>query len=178
MPVSLKRRTVLKLGSGVAVVAAGGTLLHRALKPGYTPLSDHARDTVVSVIDLLIPGDEHAPSALDLAIHEEILPVLDVRTSLRHLTREAITWLDSQAIAGGDKDFISASREIRETILVRAEQSQADSVAAKFFAQMRTMSFEYYYSRAETWTSLCYPGPPQPKGFMDYAEPPGGCDFS
>lgn len=41
-----------------------------------------------------------------------------------------------------------------------------------FFHQFRTLVIRFYYGDPEVWKKLSYDGPPQPRGFMDYSEPP------
>ncbi len=41
-----------------------------------------------------------------------------------------------------------------------------------FFHQFRTLVIKFYYGDPEVWKKLSYDGPPQPRGFMDYSEPP------
>jgi len=41
-----------------------------------------------------------------------------------------------------------------------------------FFQQFRTLVIKFYYGDPAVWKKLSYDGPPQPRGFMDYSEPP------
>lgn len=41
-----------------------------------------------------------------------------------------------------------------------------------FFRQFKYLVFRLYFSDPTIWKKLAYSGPPQPKGFMDYASPP------
>jgi hypothetical protein len=41
-----------------------------------------------------------------------------------------------------------------------------------FYNNFRNLIFRLYYSDPVAWKKLSYAGPPQPKGFMDYSEPP------
>lgn len=41
-----------------------------------------------------------------------------------------------------------------------------------FFNQFRYLIVRLYYSDPKVWNKLSYNGPPQPKGFMNYSEPP------
>ena len=41
-----------------------------------------------------------------------------------------------------------------------------------FFKQFRETIINLYYTHPEVWKKLSYNGPPQPRGFMDYASPP------
>lgn len=41
-----------------------------------------------------------------------------------------------------------------------------------FFNQFRTLVIKFYYGDPAVWKKLAYDGPPQPRGFMDYSEPP------
>jgi len=41
-----------------------------------------------------------------------------------------------------------------------------------FFYNFRKLVIQFYYSDPQVWKKLSYNGPPQPNGFMDYAEAP------
>jgi hypothetical protein len=41
-----------------------------------------------------------------------------------------------------------------------------------FFSSFRKLMVQFYYSDPKVWKKLSYDGPPQPRGFMDYSEPP------
>jgi len=41
-----------------------------------------------------------------------------------------------------------------------------------FYTKFRTLIVKFYYSHPQVWKKLAYDGPPQPRGFMDYAKPP------
>ena len=41
-----------------------------------------------------------------------------------------------------------------------------------FFESFRRVVVQFYYSDPKVWKKLSYDGPPQPRGFMDYTEPP------
>jgi hypothetical protein len=41
-----------------------------------------------------------------------------------------------------------------------------------FFENFRKVVVQFYYSDPKVWKKLSYDGPPQPRGFMDYPEPP------
>jgi hypothetical protein len=41
-----------------------------------------------------------------------------------------------------------------------------------FFINFKKLVVEFYYSDPKVWKRLSYNGPPQPNGFMNYAEPP------
>lgn len=41
-----------------------------------------------------------------------------------------------------------------------------------FFVSFKKMVAQFYYTDPKVWKTLSYDGPPQPRGFMDYSEPP------
>ena len=55
-----------------------------------------------------------------------------------------------------------------------ASTAPSGSTPKRFFDHVRSAAFTEYYARPETWASLGYKGPPQPLGFMDFTQPPGG----
>ncbi len=41
-----------------------------------------------------------------------------------------------------------------------------------FFTSFKKLVVQFYYTDPNIWKTLSYDGPPQPRGFMDYSEPP------
>jgi len=41
-----------------------------------------------------------------------------------------------------------------------------------FFVSFKKLVVQFYYTDPKVWKTLSYDGPPQPRGFMDYSEPP------
>nr|NIQ92988.1 gluconate 2-dehydrogenase subunit 3 family protein [Desulfuromonadales bacterium] len=60
----------------------------------------------------------------------------------------------------------------RVAVVQKMEGDRSDLRVQVFFETARIAAFEHYYAQPEAWTALGYHGPPQPHGFLDYAEPP------
>lgn len=74
--------------------------------------------------------------------------------------------------ARAGRGFAALDEPGREAVVARAAEAPEGSDPRRFFEQTRIVAFFYYYSDAASWPALGYDGPPQPAGFMDYAEPP------
>jgi hypothetical protein len=144
----LSRRELLRALLGLATYLPTSFLLAAAGEPTTRKFSLSA---LGPFLDTLLPEDE-SPSATQLGVHR---------------------WLDQQAMALGAGDFASLQPEQREAIAGRAEQSAPRTLPSAFFRGVRAVAFESYYAHPESWPSLGFAGPPQPRGFMDYAGPPG-----
>jgi hypothetical protein len=84
-----------------------------------------------------------------------------------------LEWLNKQARAGYGRDFPLLDEGSREEVVRQAEAAGYDTLPRVFFERTRADAFFHYYGRPESWRGMAhYRGPPQPLGFMDYAQPP------
>lgn len=125
-------------------------------------------------IETLLPADEVSPGATELGVAERIVGKALGKPDYLKLLRAGCRWLDRQAQARGKLAYAELDVTGRESIVRVAEQSREKSVPLAFFVYTRNDAFGFYYTQPETWGMLGYPGPPQPRGFMDYTRPPAG----
>jgi len=125
-------------------------------------------------VETLLPADEESPGATELGVAERIMGKALGKPDYLKLVRAGCLWLDRQAQALGKLAYAELEVTGRESIVRVAEQSKAKSVPYAFFVYTRDDAFGFYYTQPETWGMLDYPGPPQPRGFMDYTRPPAG----
>jgi hypothetical protein len=122
-------------------------------------------------LDTLIPEDS-TPSASALGVDQAILKLARRRPRIARLVGLGCAWLDKQAGERGAKDFAALSELEREAIVALAEGSPARSLPRTFFAFTQQQAFSNYYAQPAAWQGLGFAGPPQPLGFLDFAEPP------
>jgi hypothetical protein len=140
-----------------------------------TPAGDPGRTVSIRAfgpfLDTLLPQDT-TPSATQLGVDQEI--VGGMRGSKRRVKILVLgcAWLDKQARALGAGEFALLAAPQREAIVTSAERSAARSLPRVFFATTQQLAFERYYAHTESWQELGYDGPPQPRGFADFAGPP------
>ena len=122
-------------------------------------------------LDTLIPEDQ-APGATQLGVDKTLIAVTQANPNFARLVALGCEWLDKQGRKQGSDDFASLDENARETVVAAAEKSPTGSLPRAFFASTHKMVFRHYYAHPESWRNIGYTGPPQPFGFLDYAQPP------
>ena len=170
------RRRLLFAGVISAIAAGTGALWFRRKPklPADAPLGDTEQAVLSDFIDLLIPRDE-TPGALDLGIHTILLQRAARSARFRADARAVCDTLNARAHAQNAASFLSLPMTDRIGLLTAMEQAPTDSLDKKFFDAMRHFSFHWYYADPRSWRSLCFSGPPQPDGYMDYRDAPAPC---
>jgi hypothetical protein len=174
------RRRFLKSGIvavALSLLAALGYKLKLFEKKNtqVTPLSSSEEQALTAYIDTLIPTDD-TPGALDLGIHHKVSERARQNRYLRKRIKKGIIWLNKQAKNKYKEPFHNIATEQREQIVELSEKAPKRSAEFKFYLKIRNEAFHWYYADARTWKFLCYDGPPQPKGFMNYEHPPLTCN--
>lgn len=164
------RRALLAAPTRAALTLSGAALVSRLL--GTTRAEAEARSTLEAYLDTLIPADELGPGALDLDVPEALETALARDASYRQLLDLGCAWLDDQAAFFGEKGFSALGENERSRIVLLAADGEPGSLERTFFETTRRHVFRLYWTRPDAWAGIGYDGPPQPDGFMDYAEPP------
>jgi len=127
-------------------------------------------------LDLLIPEDDVSPSASQAGVDAAILADAQEDRQLARLVELGVRWLDAEARRDGAPAFHQMAEDRQLLVVSISERQRKGSVPRVFFENMRHQAFGHYYADPRSWGALGYDGPPQPKGFMDYAQPlkPGG----
>jgi hypothetical protein len=163
----LSRRELLRALLGLAAYLPTSLLLAAA---GESTTRTFSLSALGPFLDTLLPEDD-TPSATQLDVDRAVVERMQNNQRMAQVVVMGCAWLDQQAVALGAADFASLQAEQRELIVQRAEQSAPRTLPRAFFSGTRALAFDEYYARPESWPSLGYLGPPQPRGFMDYAEP-------
>ena len=176
----LSRRSLLKIASALVVLPAGGVLLYRlrSFELPVRPLSPEERQAVRTVTDLIVPADEISPGAIDLKIDAEILGRANENRYFRRVLKRGVSWLNSEAVRSTGREFLFLGQREQVDLLKNAEAADSESPENRFFRRMRDLTLKLYYTRPLAWQVLCYQGPPQPLGFIDYEKPPRECSSS
>ena len=131
-----------------------------------------ADSTLRAYVDVLIPADE-TPSATALDVDKQILVVARGHRNYQRLLDLGLDWLNMQARAKHGRNFPELAEGDREAVVRQAADAPNKTLPRIFFERTRADAFHFYYGRPESWRGIAhYRGPPQPLGFMDYAEPP------
>ena len=62
-----------------------------------------------------------------------------------------------------------------ELTTMEEKKQVIDHISARnrlFYTKFRALIIKFYYSHPQVWKKLSYNGPPQPRGFIDYTQPP------
>jgi hypothetical protein len=162
------RRRFLRLLVALSSVVPASVLL---AVPGGKSTRRISIKALGPYLDTLIPEDQ-TPSATQLGVDKSLLAVSRANSRFARLIALGCEWLDKQARDQGFADFSALDETAQQAIVAAAEGSPARSLPRSFFNSTRKMVFRYYYAHPESWRSLGYAGPPQPFGFLDFAQPP------
>ncbi|MFO1195560.1 MAG: gluconate 2-dehydrogenase subunit 3 family protein [Burkholderiaceae bacterium] len=126
--------------------------------------------TLRAYVDTLIPADETPPgSALGV---DRALLAKGVRRDYARLLELGLAWIDRAALAAHGQRFHLLGEAARDAIVGRAAAADAGSLPRVFFVRTRADAFHHYYGQPASWRDLgAYAGPPQPRGFPDFAAP-------
>lgn len=124
-------------------------------------------------LDVLLPEDE-SPSASQLGVDVQILAEAAGNPNVARLLDTGSAWLDLQARRRGAQAFHQLNEHGQIGIVQLAEAQPQPSLVRMYFRFVQDRAFKYYYSHPDSWPSLGYDGPPQPRGFPDYDQPPRG----
>ena len=166
----LTRRQLLQFAAGFGVgffppVARGTPASQHRLEPSV-------RRTLTSFFDTLIPAEGVVPGAIGVGIDTRFTSWTEERLQLRKLVVDVCRWLDREAQKTGAPSFSDLNYDQRDRILLRASRSAPRSAVRRFFDSTRNLAFFTYYGNAAGWSAIGYAGPPQPNGFLDYAQSP------
>jgi hypothetical protein len=174
---SLSRRHFLFWSFAAGMLGQSRRLLAAPVSPTspYLQRLDTAQSRCLHIwIDTLLPADEASPAASELGVTSQVTVKALGNTNYLKLIQAGCRWLDQQARNSGGEAFATLDVDDRERVARLAEQATAKSMPRMFFEHTRQDAFHFYYAQPETWVMLDYPGPPQPRGFMDYSKPPAG----
>jgi Gluconate 2-dehydrogenase subunit 3 len=169
----ITRRDWLKLVAAGATLAMLGGLAwqFRRVRLRLQPVTDLERAMIARIVDLLVPRDE-TPGAVDLGVHRRVISELEGNRTLAKLYAEALLDLDRDARAKHGADFLALDTARQESLLQVLSEAPRSMLGGRIFRLLRRDTMRFYYARPEVWPSLGFDGPPQPRGFLDYTDPP------
>lgn len=126
-------------------------------------------------LDTLLPEDK-TPSATGLGVDQALLEAARKKPRFGRLIALGCEWLDQQAKGLGAAEFASLGEMSRATIVAAAEKAPPNSLPHYFFKTTLNFAFQHYYAQPASWQGLGYMGPPQPRGYPDFSQPPKGAD--
>jgi hypothetical protein len=172
---NVTRRNLIQILSAAPAVAQAQTHDHPSpaapTKPAaYTRkvFDDHQWKTVRVLCDLVLPADEHGPSASAAGVPEFIDDWLDFRRhedgndNLAALIQGGLSWLDSESRRLFQKDFTMVAEQQQTQILDRiawpAKASREDRRWVTFFNRFRDLTVAGFFSSKAGVADLPYLG--------------------
>ena len=155
------------------LLALAGALPARLLlaAPADKTVQRISLGALVPYLDTLIPADS-TPSASQLGVDQAIIGIARQQPRMARLVALGCAWLDQQAAERGAADFAALPQAEREAVVALAEGSSQRSLPQAFFGFTQREAFTHYYAQPAAWAGLGFDGPPQPRGFLDFAKPP------
>ena len=140
-------------------------------------LNEQQRRTTVALCDIIIPQDEHSPSASSVGVHDFIDEWISAPYPAHQADRETIlwglTWLDEEAQRRFTKTFADLdaqqSAQICDDISYTGRATQKFVQAAQFFALFRNLVAGGFYTTPEGMKDLQYVGNVP---LVDFPQPP------
>lgn len=129
-------------------------------------LTEQQRGTAAALCALIIPADEHSPSAAQLNVHLFIDEWISAPYPRHAQDREQIVaglaWLDEESGRRFGSQFAdtgeSQQRAICDEICWEAKAAPQHATAAKFFARFRDLTADGFYTTPEGMKDLNYIG--------------------
>ena len=118
-------------------------------------------------IDTLIPADQ-TPSATELQVDKDIIHDLKQDKRYLNICLLGCVWLDKTAQEAYQQAFSALNFRQRSALVKTLAEQKNNETAQFFFQYVRDKSFEYYYSKPQSWSGLGFNHPPQPLGYADY----------
>jgi hypothetical protein len=132
------------------------------IQKGYIVFNENTQKVMEALAEALVPGSR------EINIKEKVMSYVDKRRGAATFFDAGLWNLDSQSNSRYKKHFYNLkNKENVDTLLNNVKIKNP-----MFFNQFRYLIVRLYYSDPAAWKKLSYNGPPQPKGFMDYSEPP------
>jgi Gluconate 2-dehydrogenase subunit 3 len=165
------RRELFRYAVASAAVVAGLAILKRLFLPGS--LDERGRETLAALLDTLLagagPADWRTTGVMPRLVEE-----LAARRQTRRALVEGIAWLDAESGRRFGGAFAAQPSASREEIVKAAADSLPGTMPHYFYRSVRDRAMELHYANGRVWRALGMPHPPQPDGYMDFAEAPHG----
>ena len=132
------------------------------IQKGYTVFDPNTQKTMEALTEALLPGSGA------FGINEKIFDYVNGDRAAATFFDAGLWNIDTLSRQKFKKPFYKLTN--KEDILAIVNHVSVRN--RSFFQQFRYLTMRLFYSDPKVWKSLSYDGPPQPKGFMDYSEPP------
>jgi len=172
-----RRLVLLLLGTiaGAVGVASCTTLLSSRQSPQPPPEPvlppGPLRAALEALLETILPDGEY-PGYRTTGVLAHVTSVFILAQRPSPPLRDLLDGLDRRARARADRDFAGLGPAERREVLLELERRP--EAWALGFGRLRTEAFNAHYAHPAVWKALGFRHPPQPSGYMDYQERPGG----
>jgi len=132
------------------------------IQKGYIAFNPDTQKVMAALAEALVPGSKK------IDMKGKVMDYVNRDRGAATFFDAGMWNLDSLARSQFDKPFFELTEKKEIDKLIKHIRVRNPI----FFNQFRQLVIRLYYSDAQVWKNLSYNGPPQTKGFMDYAEPP------
>lgn len=165
--------------------------------------NDNQYAIVATIASIFIPTDDD-PGATEAVVAEYIDRLVQKSKQLQSQYERGLTFIDKASKAQFNKEFLTLDIKEQISLLQLIEQiglmrrrpvknflerldRKVDTLwdnifgigdGLNFFKSIRQHVFYGYYSNPVSWKVVGYFGPPQPVGYLDYADPPSGDNYT
>lgn len=156
-----------------SVAALASIIVPTDEEPGATEAG------VVDYIDGLVAGSKDMQ-----AVYADGLPTMDGFSQRKHNKKFLDLEIKEQIDLLSSIDSAEAMRRRRVSNFIKRVDRKIDTLwddffgvgedMIRFFRKVREHVFYGYYSNPVSWKVVRYYGPPQPVGYLDFAQPPSG----
>lgn len=134
--------------------------------PWPLSLSAAELETVTALVELILPAEGEAPSAVQLGvpafINEWVSAPYESQQEDRALIVPGLAWIDRESRSRNGRSFAQATDEARRAILddiaFRDRIKPGLEKGAEFFGRMRALTLGGYYTTPEGWAEIGYLG--------------------
>lgn len=132
------------------------------IQKGYVVFSPDTQKVMAALAEALVPGSN------EVDMKSKVMEYVNKDRGAATFFDAGMWNLDSISRSQFDKPFFELTEKKEIDKLIKHIKVRN----GVFFNQFRHLVIRLYYSDSSVWKKLSYNGPPQTKGFMDYAEPP------
>ena len=132
------------------------------IQKGYIVFNEDTQKVMEALVEALIPGSK------EINLKSKVMEYVNKDRGAATFFDAGLWNLDSLSRSRYKKPFYSLTNKDEINTLLKYIKAKNST----FFNQFRYLIVRLHYSDPQVWKKLSYSGPPQTKGFMDYAEPP------
>ena len=132
------------------------------IQKGYIVFNADTQKILEQFIEAIIPGSK------EINMKDKILNYVNKDRAAATIFDAGLWNIDALSRSKYEKPFY----ELEDKKEINTLMEYVSKKNKPFFFQFRYLIMRLYFTDPRVWKKISYNGPPQTKGFMDYAEPP------